>query len=126
MKKLLSLGLLAALFMVGPVLMKADAHTDRDAIELLKEESELVITEPGILPDSPFYFVKTAYENIHVFLTFDKEKRALLETKIANKKLAEAEKMAEKGKTEQAGKMIEMWQKRLDKLIANLERRREK
>ena len=114
-KALLVIGF--GMFLVSPVAFATENTTT---------SSELIVEDPGILPDSPFYFFKTTFESVQLFFTFGKDKKALLETKLANKRLKEAEKLAEKGKTDLAVKHLENWQRRMNKVISKLEERKDK
>lgn len=62
----------------------------------------LGISEPGVLPDSPFYFLKNVFRGIEMLLTFDAVKKAELELRFADEKLVEAVKVAEKSADEKA------------------------
>jgi len=70
--------------------------------EIDKEENvtpqDLEIKEPGLLPDSPFYFVKNWWRGLRLAFTFDPVKDAQLREKFANEKLLELRKLAEKKK----------------------------
>jgi hypothetical protein len=57
---------------------------------------DLGISEPTILPNSPFYFIKEWGRGITSFFTFDATKKAELANKYANEKLIELQKLAEK------------------------------
>ena len=48
----------------------------------------------GITPDSPFYGIDVAMDNIGLMFTFNKEKRAEKKLQIADERLKEAEMMA--------------------------------
>jgi hypothetical protein len=65
---------------------------------------DLGISEPKVLPDSPFYFLKNWGRAIGLFFAFNPAKRAELRLKFANEKLIEAKKLAEMKKDP---KMIE-------------------
>ena len=55
---------------------------------------------PKIMPDSPFYFLKVWYEKIVTFLSFGDARKAERYSKLAERRLQEAEKMVEKGEEE--------------------------
>ena len=59
---------------------------------------ELGISEPKVLPDSPFYFLKNLGRMIELFFSFNPVKKAELRLKIASEKLIEAKKLVERGK----------------------------
>jgi len=54
------------------------------------------LPEPGITPDSPFYFIDTISENIGMFFTFGPEAKARKALQYAEERLAEANIMAER------------------------------
>jgi len=56
---------------------------------------DLGISEPKVLPDSPFYFLKNWARTIGLFFAFSPAKKVELRLKIANEKLIEAKKLAE-------------------------------
>ncbi len=55
------------------------------------------LPNPGLTPDSPFYFLEEWMNSISMFFTFSKDAKAQKALSIADEKLAEAKKMAEKG-----------------------------
>jgi len=62
-------------------------------------ESE-VSGDPGITPDSSFYGLKNAWERLNLAFTFNQERKAQKELALAQRKLLEIRKMAEKGNVE--------------------------
>lgn len=56
---------------------------------------DLGFTSPGILPNSPFYFLKNFGRNIERVFTFNPISRAELELRITNEKAAEIKKLEE-------------------------------
>lgn len=74
-----------------------DATTS--ASEIIKEESvsakDLEVAEPTLLPSSPFYFFKNFTRGIQRIFTFDPVRKAELELRFADEKLAEAKKLAD-------------------------------
>lgn len=75
------------------------------------------LPSPGITPDSPFYFLKTWKESIQTFFAFGEEDKAKQFLHLAEVRLAEYQKMTEKGKTEIAGKTLEKYEKRLNQAL---------
>ena len=67
---------------------------------------DLGISEPKLLPDSPFYFLKDLSRGIRTFFAFNPIKKAKLKMKFASEKLLEAKKLIEKGKIEKAEKVL--------------------
>lgn len=84
------------------------------------------LTNPGILPDSPFYFLKTWKESIQTFFTFGAENKAKQHLHLAEVRLAEYQKMIEEGKTEIAAKTIEKYEKQLNHALEKAEEAKEK
>lgn len=76
---------------------------------------------PTLLPDSPFYFLKTWWEGIQELLTTNPVSKADLYLKLANKRMVEAEKLMEKGKVDLAKKLINQYQERIEKAIQKTE-----
>ena len=68
------------------------------ALDETVEAEDLEITEPTLLPDSPFYFFKNWGREIRSFFTFGRVNKANLKLKYASEKLLEARKLAEKVK----------------------------
>lgn len=68
------------------------------ALDETVEAEDLEITEPTLLPDSPFYFLKTWRRGIRSFFTFGRVNKANLRLRYASEKLLEARKLAEKVK----------------------------
>jgi len=89
------------------------------AISVLAQESDL--PSSGILPDSPFYFLKTWKEAIQNFFTFGAENKAKQFLHLADVRLAEYEKMIEKGKTEIAEKTLAKYEKQLNRALQKIE-----
>jgi len=89
------------------------------AINTLAQSTDL--PSPGILPDSPFYFLKAWKEAIQNFFTFGAENKAKQFLHLADVRLAEYQKMIEKGKTEIAQKTLDKYQKQLDHALQKIE-----
>lgn len=93
---------LATLVGVGGL---TSAHTEGTseaaaiAEAVLAEETvtagDLEVTEPTLLPSSPFYFFKTLGRGIQRAFTFNPVRRVELELRFADEKIAEAKKLAE-------------------------------
>ena len=74
-----------------------------------------------LLPDSHFYFLKTWQEKISIFFTAGEENKASQYIHLADVRLAEYQKMIEKGKTEIAQKTLEKYGKQLDSAYQKIE-----
>ncbi|MBI2627971.1 MAG: hypothetical protein HYW71_00860 [Candidatus Niyogibacteria bacterium] len=104
--KIFLLSLFIALFAVSPALAQEETAAEKTAagVEVIKEviedetvtAEELEISEPTLLPDSPFYFLKNWRRGIQSALTLNKVNKTELRARFANEKLLEAEKLAEK------------------------------
>lgn len=86
--------------------------------EAFAEES---LPDPGILPDSSFYFLKAWKENIQTFFAFGEENKARQYLHLAEVRLAEYQKMIEKGKDEIAQKVLDKYEKQLNNALAKTE-----
>ncbi len=73
---------------------------------------EIDLDEPTVLPDSPFYGLKKAFEQLTLRLTFDKEAKAQRLIDISNNRLAEANAMAERN--ESVNDLVAESQEKLD------------
>jgi len=116
MKKLfigIAVLLLAAFLTAGAV----SAKTDTETVDL---------PEPGILPDSKLFSLKLWWEDVQRFFTFSTVKKAELEAELAMKRLAEAEKMIDKGKPELAEKHLLRFRNRLAAALEKTEQASEK
>ncbi len=98
-----------------------DSLTVTEEINLDENVSleELEIKEPKLLPDSPFYFLKTWKRAVQSFFTFNKVKKLELRSKFSNENLIELKKMIETKKDpEKITKGIENYQKELRNIKA--------
>ncbi|MDZ4209875.1 MAG: DUF5667 domain-containing protein, partial [Candidatus Curtissbacteria bacterium] len=84
------------------------------------------LPDPGLTPDSHFYFLKSWKESIQLFFTFGEENKAKQFLHLADVRLAEYQKMIEKGKTEIAQKTLEKYEKQLNHALDKAEQVKEK
>ena len=95
--------------------ISADVEEAVEADENIQAE-DLGISEPRILPDSPFYFLKNWGREIRSFFAFNPITRVELREKFANEKLVELKKMVEEKKSaEMIKKAAEGYQKEVEK-----------
>ena len=87
---------------------------------ILAQNTEL--PDPGLTPDSPFYFLETIAERIVTFFTFGDLKKAERYAALAAERLAEAQAVVEKGKPEFAEKTLQRYEKQLNNSIARAKR----
>ncbi len=99
------------IFVSSNVAVKAQTEDTTDTTT--NEESEYQLPEPTIYPDSPFYFLSRLSDRVGMFFAFSAEAKVNRSISIGEKRLAEAQAMAEKGKDDLAaeaaqeyGKMI--------------------
>ncbi len=90
-KYLLVFGLV---FLLSPFLAAAQNADTAAANGVTLEDLE--VTNPGVLPTSPFYFFKEWQRGFQRFFTFNPVSRAEFELKIANEKAAELREVSEK------------------------------
>jgi hypothetical protein len=103
-----------------------EAEEPQEVLEDIQPE-DLGVSDPNILPDSPFYFLKEWGRNIQSFLTFDPVKKAQLKEKFTNEKLIEVKKMVEQKKTwKRVGKAIKNYQVELEEAKQVAEKIRER
>ena len=91
---------------------------------VLAQETEL--PDPGLTPDSPFYFLERITERIGTFFTFGDIKKAERHTVLATERLAEANAMREKGKSELVEKTLERYEYQLEKALSRTEQAKTK
>lgn len=79
------------------------------------------LPEAGMLPDSPFYFLKSWPEGIGTFFTFGDVAKAERFLNLSEKRLAEANALVAKGKPEVAEKAVGRYQEQLNRALAKAE-----
>lgn len=114
-KKLLIFVLIGFTLVFVLVVAKPTLAYDTSKIEVLDDYN------PTLLPDSPFYFLKTWLEKIQELLTISSVSKAELYLKLANKRLVEAQKLMEKGKEDLAQKLLQKFEDRIQKAISKAE-----
>ncbi len=117
------------------ILPEGDTTDDESEGEIIEEvildetveAEDLEVSKPRILPDSRIYFLKEWGRSIRSLFTFNKVKKAELESKFANEKLIEIKTMVEKDKKPEAvKKAITKYKKALDKVKSRTEKIKEK
>lgn len=76
----------------------------------------------GTLPDSPFYFVKSWQEGIQTLLISGAENKSKQYFHLAELRLAEYQKMVEKGKDKIAQKTLEKYQRQLNQALEQVDK----
>lgn len=118
-KKLLII--LGGLLFVGLIFTAIPAYTQDQEVISIGE-----VSDPGLLPDSPFYFLKGWGRIIGMFFTFDPVKKAELELKFANEDALAIEKLCDKGECELAEKFCEKFQEQFQRTIQRIEEAKQK
>ncbi|GAH48418.1 unnamed protein product, partial [marine sediment metagenome] len=83
------------------------------------------VSDPGILPDSPFYFVKSWGRAIRLSFAFNSQKKAELALRFANEDALAIKKLCDKGECQLAEKHCEKFQEQFQRAIQRMERVRE-
>jgi tRNA G46 methylase TrmB len=83
------------------------------------QETEL--PDPGLTPDSPFYFFERIAEGVGTFFTFGDVAKAERYAKLAAERIAEAKAVVDKGKPEIAEKALIRYRGQLEKALAKAE-----
>jgi len=107
---------------VSPTIIDPIVDTVSGLVGELELEIEDELEDPGVLPDSPFYFVKEWSEGIQSFFTFNTKKKAELEYKFAMRRVAEVNKLIEKGKTDKAVEHMAKYEDHLAKFAERVEK----
>jgi len=84
------------------------------------------LPEPGMLPDSPFYFLKNWSESIGTFFTFDDEAKVERYLDLSERRLSETRALAEKGNDEMAVENLERYNQEIENALSRAEEAREK
>jgi len=108
----------AALFAFSALAMAEEALASSEDSAQIGDGSE-ISSEPGITPDSSFYGLKNAWERLNIAFTFNQERKAQKELALAQRKLLEIRKMAEKGNVQ----AMERAQLRHDALVESAQAR---
>ncbi|MFB6212722.1 MAG: DUF5667 domain-containing protein [Candidatus Magasanikbacteria bacterium] len=104
---------------VGVAAVQANGHQD----------NSFNLVDPGVLPGSPLYFVKSFSERINTLFTFGSLNKAERYSRLAEKRLAEARALAEKGKEKMVSRAIDKYQnflKKAEKRVSKVERKPER
>jgi hypothetical protein len=82
------------------------------------------LPDPGVLPDSPFYFLKNFTENVGTFFTFGEVAKAERYIRLSGIRLSEAKALADKGNTKAAEEAIKKYEDYINKGLAKAEEAR--
>ena len=107
---------------VGEEVATEAGKQDEEMMVLANEETEeYSLPYPGILPDHPLYFLKMLRDRFQLWLTRDILTRAELLLNYADKRIAAALALAEKGKSGLAMTTASKAEKYLEKAVLELE-----
>jgi len=88
-------------------------------LNVLAQDNDL--PSVGITPDSRFYFLQEWKEQIQLFFTFGAKNKAKQYLHLVDVRLAEYQKMLDKGKTEIAQKVLNKYEKQLNHAISKIQ-----
>jgi len=71
------------------------------------QTTDTELPSPGLLPDSPIYFLKPLSEKVRGIFIFGEDSKALYALKLADKRLSEAKALSDKGKDDLASDTAE-------------------
>lgn len=103
MKKTLTLGVVACMLLMG-----SSVHA---------QTTNTTLPSAGMLPDNPLYFLEQLSEGIANFFTFGDKAKAERLFNQSEERLSEARALVEKGKSDQAEKIIAKYQERVTKAL---------
>lgn len=95
---LIAIALLGLMLFAVPFAL-ADASLEADNTQIAADN---LTANPGITPDSSFYGLKLGWEKVRLAFTFNQERKAEKELALADKRLLEIKRMAEKGNVKAA------------------------
>jgi hypothetical protein len=87
-------------------------------------QEDEALPDPGITPDSPFYFLDKWGEQISLMFTFNAEGRAEKALRYADERMAEIDAMMTRNKVREATRAANEWQNCLETAIKNMEQAR--
>lgn len=95
----------------------AQENTAVDTADAQISAQDLEVSDPTLLPNNPFYFLKEWVRSARLTFTFNNIKKAELESKFSNEKIVELKKMVEnKVEPEKIKKATEKYQKTVDRV----------
>jgi len=90
------------------------------------QDEELQLPDPGITPDSPFYFLDTLGKNISLFFAFGPDAKAKKALEYAEERLAEAQAMADKNKSKEVERAADGYKDFVDMAAEKVEEARQR
>ena len=99
------------LSLISGILLIGLIFTSTPVLAQEQEEASIgEVSEPGILPDSPFYFGKSWGRAMRDLFTFDSGEKAMLKLRFANEDALAINELHNKGKYQLAEKHCEIFQ----------------
>ena len=83
------------------------------------------VSDPGILPDSPFYFMKSWGRTIRTFFAFNAQEKARLALRFANEDVLAIKKLCDKGECQLVEEHCKKFQEQFQRALQRTERARE-
>lgn len=80
------------------IIIAPEEEMEEVVLDETVEAEDLEVEEPRLLPDNPFYFLKSWGRGLRSFFTFNRVRKLELKEKFANEKLIELKKLVEEGK----------------------------
>lgn len=117
-KKLLVI--IASLFLLGVVFTATPIYAQEEEDVAIGE-----VTDPGTLPDSPFYFMKTWGRAVSSFFAFNNQEKAELALRFANEDALAINALCENGQCELAERHCERFQEQFQRAIRWMEKAQE-
>lgn len=109
LKRSIAILVLAAMFLMG------------SASLVFGQTDKFQLPDPGTDPDSPLYFLKSWKERIQTFFSFGAENKAKQYLHLAGVRLAEYQRMMEKGKADIAERTLAKYEDQLGRALEKLE-----
>lgn len=85
-------------------------------------DSGITLSDPGMTPDSPFYFFERIAEEIGTFFTFGDLNKANRYADLVSERIAEAKAMADKEKSEAVQNALDRYEKQLNQFSSLVEK----
>ena len=99
----------------------------QDYAPVLQQDSVSIgkVVNPGILPDSPFYFTKSCSRAGRFFFTFNSQKKAELALRFANEDILAIKKLCDRAEYISTGKQCGRFQKQFQRALKWVEQARQ-
>ena len=114
------LAIIASLLLVGVVFTATPIYAQEEEAVAIGE-----VTDPGTLPSSPFYFMKTWGRGLSSFFAFNNQEKAELALRFANEDALAINALCENGQCELAERHCERFQEQFQRAIRWMERAHE-